>query len=57
MSTITGKDGIRIHDEHWGLVGRRVFVTGGLMLALAAAGGRAAGAAGKPTVQVHKSPT
>jgi len=39
------------------LLGRRVVLIGGVTLALAAAGGRLVGAAAKPTITVHKSPT
>ncbi len=36
---------------------RRSILVGGVTLALAAAGGRLVGAAAKPTITVHKSPT
>jgi hypothetical protein len=39
------------------LLGRRVVLIGGVTLALVAAGGGLAGAAAKPTITVHKSPT
>jgi hypothetical protein len=58
MSMISTKDGpARLLQVMSGAVGRRDFVAGMLILALATAGDRVAGAAGKPTVQVHKSPT
>ena len=39
------------------LLARRSLLVGGAMLLAAVAGGRLAGAAAKPTVTVHKSPT
>jgi len=39
------------------LVARRSILVGGVTLAFAAAGGRLVGAAAKPTITVHKSPT
>jgi hypothetical protein len=39
------------------LLARRGLLVGGVTLALAAAGARLVGAAAKPTVTVHKSPT
>ena len=38
-------------------IARRCVLIGGLTLALAALGRRAAGGASKPVVSVHKSPT
>jgi hypothetical protein len=36
---------------------RRSFLVGGVTLAIAAGGGRLVGAAAKPTIAVHRSPT
>jgi hypothetical protein len=51
MSTISTKG---IMSE---FLARRGLLVGGVTLALAAAGARLAGAAAKPTITVHKSPT
>ncbi len=51
MSTITTKDGTEIYHARLGLL------IGAVTVALAAAGARLAGAAAKPTITVHKSPT
>lgn len=39
------------------MTSRRTFLSGGLALAALAHTGRAARAAGKPTITVHRSPT
>jgi hypothetical protein len=58
MSTITTKDSaFRLPQGMSGSLPRRSLLVGGVTLALSAAGGRLVGAAAKPAITVHKSPT
>lgn len=64
MGTLTTKDGSHIYyAPFYGAMrtsaplARRGFLAGGMTLALAAAGARLVGAAAKPPIAVHKSPT
>lgn len=57
MGTITTKDGTRIYEGMSEFLARRGLLIGGVTAVLAAAAGRLVGAAEKPTITVHKSPT
>jgi hypothetical protein len=62
MSTITPKDDTQIYDKDRGTgqrtpLARRSLLVGGATLLVAAAGARLVGAAAKPAITVHKSPT